>query len=252
MVQPSTKRAHADGPDTAPMRRGRGRNDPYRVLGVAPTATDEQVRAAYRRRSRDTHPDTAPRSRKGPTFLEVRAAYDQVMRDRSAPPVVVSATLSISTFAAIAGGVGALSVAFEHPHCGLTRRHRRLHVPAGLTPGRRVVTVLDGVRVVATVEVRPHAQFELAGRDVRTTVTVAAHLAERGGWLQVMTPHGIRRLRVPPHTCTGSVLVVPGGGVRTATGRGDLLCNAVVARPAKCELSTSQRRRALSAYASLR
>ncbi|WP_035751609.1 DnaJ domain-containing protein [Parafrankia discariae] len=44
----------------------------YETLGIAPTATDAEIRAAYRRAARHAHPDTggSPRS-----FQRVHAAY---------------------------------------------------------------------------------------------------------------------------------------------------------------------------------
>ncbi|MET9956786.1 J domain-containing protein [Streptomyces sp. NPDC006339] len=55
-------------PDIAQARRevndvtahGLGRPDPYAVLGVAPTASAEQITSAYRARVRALHPDTHP------------------------------------------------------------------------------------------------------------------------------------------------------------------------------------------------
>lgn len=53
--------------------------DPYRILGVEPDADDHAIRAAYRRRARETHPD---RGGSDEAFREVRAAYD-TLRDTS-------------------------------------------------------------------------------------------------------------------------------------------------------------------------
>ncbi|HRD47071.1 MAG TPA: DnaJ family molecular chaperone [Caulobacter sp.] len=69
---------------------GAGPNDPYVILGVLPDATDEEVRAAWRSRVSEAHPDRA-RSRGLPSeFIEVaetktaaiNAAYDTVIRER--------------------------------------------------------------------------------------------------------------------------------------------------------------------------
>lgn len=51
--------------------------DPYDVLGVSAGATDEEIRAAWRRRAFDTHPD---RGGGGGAFRRVQEAYD-VLRD---------------------------------------------------------------------------------------------------------------------------------------------------------------------------
>ena len=58
-------------------------NDPYSVLGVSPSATDEEIKKAYRRLAKQYHPDIHP----DPAFAEkkmaeINAAYDQVLNQR--------------------------------------------------------------------------------------------------------------------------------------------------------------------------
>jgi curved DNA-binding protein CbpA len=67
---------------------------PYQTLGVPPSATDAQVRAAYRRLVQLHHPDHnsgSPESAR--RFEEVQEAYAQVLRERkkSPPPRAQSA-----------------------------------------------------------------------------------------------------------------------------------------------------------------
>jgi DnaJ like chaperone protein len=71
---------------------GAANDDPYVVLGVAPDASDEAVRAAWRALLAEAHPDRA-RSRGLPDeFVEVaevkaaaiNAAYDEIVRERKA------------------------------------------------------------------------------------------------------------------------------------------------------------------------
>jgi DnaJ-domain-containing protein 1 len=56
--------------------------DPYRVLGLEKTATDEEVRTRYRELLKKLHPDTA--GVKGTDFLLqlMIAAYQQIARER--------------------------------------------------------------------------------------------------------------------------------------------------------------------------
>jgi curved DNA-binding protein CbpA len=50
--------------------------DPYSVLQVAPTASDAEVKAAFRSRAKSCHPDMRPDDREAePTFHEARQAY---------------------------------------------------------------------------------------------------------------------------------------------------------------------------------
>jgi DnaJ like chaperone protein len=69
---------------------GAANDDPYAILGVAPDASDAEVRAAWRAQLAEAHPDRA-RSRGLPSeFIEVaeakaaaiNAAYDTIVRER--------------------------------------------------------------------------------------------------------------------------------------------------------------------------
>lgn len=54
-------------------------NDPYKVLGVSPDATDEQIKAAYRRLAKKYHPDLNPGDPVAAKKMQqVNAAYEQI------------------------------------------------------------------------------------------------------------------------------------------------------------------------------
>ena len=61
-------------------------SDPYKVLGVSPTATDEEVKTAYRELAKKYHPDNYANSPladlASEKMKEVNEAYDQVMQER--------------------------------------------------------------------------------------------------------------------------------------------------------------------------
>ena len=50
--------------------------DPYRVLGVPDDATPEEIKLAYRRLTKATHPDVNPAKDAAETFRRVNAAYE--------------------------------------------------------------------------------------------------------------------------------------------------------------------------------
>ena len=61
--------------------------DPYQVLGISSSATDEEVKKAYRELSRKYHPDTYVNNPLSDLaeekFKEVQEAYQQIMDMRS-------------------------------------------------------------------------------------------------------------------------------------------------------------------------
>ncbi len=62
-------------------------NDPYKILGVSPDATDEDIKAAYRSLARKYHPDKYRDSdladMAGEKMKEINAAYDEIQKIRS-------------------------------------------------------------------------------------------------------------------------------------------------------------------------
>ena len=62
-------------------------NDPYKILGVPPTATDEEVKKAYRELARKYHPDkyanTDLADLASEKMKEINAAYEQITAQRS-------------------------------------------------------------------------------------------------------------------------------------------------------------------------
>jgi excisionase family DNA binding protein len=53
-----------------------GRRDPYAVLGVPRTATQRQIRDAFRRQARELHPDTNPEPAAERAFKRLSRAYE--------------------------------------------------------------------------------------------------------------------------------------------------------------------------------
>lgn len=62
--------------------------DPYQVLGISPTATNEEVRNAYRALAKKYHPDNyvdSPLAQMAEERMkEINEAYDEILRQRTA------------------------------------------------------------------------------------------------------------------------------------------------------------------------
>ena len=88
-LTPSTPRARRRPPASTRCAASRGGGgyrsrasstsllrDPYRVLGVPDDATPEEIKLAYRRLTKATHPDVNPAKDAAETFRRVNAAYE--------------------------------------------------------------------------------------------------------------------------------------------------------------------------------
>ena len=62
-------------------------DDPYKVLGVSPNATDEEIKQAYRRLAKKYHPDRNPGNAEAAKKMQqVNAAYEQIKNPAKAQP----------------------------------------------------------------------------------------------------------------------------------------------------------------------
>jgi DnaJ-class molecular chaperone len=117
-----------------------------------------------------------------------------------------------------------------------------VELPAGLSAGALVSVPGHGhagrrggppgdLRLTVTVE--PHAFFRREGDDVFVDVPVAIHEAALGARIDVPSPGGPVRLRIPPGTAAGqSFRLSERGALSPRTGkRGDLVVNLQVVLP---------------------
>jgi DnaJ-class molecular chaperone len=87
-----------------------------------------------------------------------------------------------------------------------------------------------------TVEVADHPYFRRQGRDVHVVLPVAVHEAALGAVVDVPTPGGVVRMRIPAGTPSGALLRLREHGV--GVGRpdqgpaGDLVVETQIAVPA--------------------
>lgn len=117
-----------------------------------------------------------------------------------------------------------------------------VRIPAGMTDGDRVRVPGKGNAggrggppgdLYIAIEVSPHPLFRREGDDLHMTVPIAVHEAALGARVEIPTPEGTARLRVPPGTQSGQRFRLRERGmVSTRNGhRGDLVVEVQLMLP---------------------
>ncbi|OYY92874.1 MAG: hypothetical protein B7Y41_14035 [Hydrogenophilales bacterium 28-61-23] len=156
---------------------------------------------------------------------------------RHAPPrgQDLEATLTLSLEEAFHGCEKHLDV----PGSG-GQRNVKLRVPAGSLPGKRLRLTGKGQaspmggpagNLLLTLEVAPHAQYRLEGKDIYLDTPIAPWEAALGCTLTVPTLAGNLRLKVPAGARGGQKLRLTGRGMPVPEGVGDFYVQLQIVLP---------------------
>lgn len=136
-----------------------------------------------------------------------------------------------------------------------TPRHITLRIPKGVETGSRLRLSgkgESGLRggtagdIYVVLHVREHAVFERHGDDLACAVPVSPVTAALGGEIQIPTPEGYARIKLPAGTPNGKVLRLRGKGMPSLHGRtGDLHLRIDLETPIKLN---SKQKKALKAF----
>ena len=89
-------------------------NDPYDVLGVSSTATDEEISKAYKKLARQYHPDLNPGNAAAEAKMkEINSAYEAIRDIRSGKKAYTGANSSYSGYRAYGNAGNSYTDPFE-------------------------------------------------------------------------------------------------------------------------------------------
>ncbi|MEY5010454.1 MAG: Curved DNA-binding protein [Verrucomicrobiota bacterium] len=283
-----------------------GFRDYYEVLGVSRTATQEEVRKAFRKLARVHHPDVAKDKKTAEAkFKEINEAYevlgdpenrrkydqlganwDRVRNGRgqagpNGDPAWSESGFSGTGFSdffeqffgraaggnpfagfAGAGRTGAgvakevdllvtLSEALNggkkkvsFRRTGKTETYQ-VSIPKGVRDGQRIRLAAgatgQGSDIYLRVRFEQHPDFRVEGSDLVFELEVPIWQAVLGGELDVPTPEGTVRLRLPEGAQIGSRFRIRGRGLPVeGGGRGDFYVRLKVSLPRKLSLEQRQ------------
>ncbi|WP_040476184.1 DnaJ C-terminal domain-containing protein [Paramagnetospirillum caucaseum] len=178
--------------------------DPYLVLGVARTASDDEIKKTYRALARELHPDLNPGDSKAESrFKDISAAYD-FLSDPAKRAQFDSGEIDAS----------------GSPKRGAWRSRSGPRAGAGDPRagfggfGDNVDDILAELfRRKQKGQSQAHAKARTRGGDVRHTLTVPFQEAAAGGTKRVTLMSGRTvEVRIPPGSTDGQTLRLKGQG----------------------------------------
>jgi curved DNA-binding protein len=150
----------------------------------------------------------------------------------------VQASVDISLEQAMQGTEASLRVPAPHSEAGTHSRQiqgtARVRIPKGVTDGQVMRVPGKGGRgaggapdgdLFLTIRLLPHGVFRTEGRDILLDLPVSPWEAALGASVDIPTPEGHARLRIPAGVRSGQKLRLAGRGLPGAAGgqAGDLL-----------------------------
>lgn len=271
--------------------------DYYEVLGVAKTASQEEIRKAFRKLAREHHPDVAKDKKTSEAkFREIndanevlgdpekRKKYDELganwnstggrgghahpgwggmktpsggdygsfneffeafmganqprgagRRARSEETTRaqnVETEVHVSVEEALRGAKKRISVRLPGRPAGEVVE---VGVPAGMVPGHKVRIKgkgLHGGDLLCKAVLQPHATYSVDGSDLLKTARIPFWKAVLGGTVEIRTPDGEIRLKVPAGTQPGKRFRLGGHGLpMSGKKRGDFILEIQVVVP---------------------
>src|SRR6476659_3931458 len=146
-----------------------------------------------------------------------------------APVGDLRAKLSIPLDVAYSGGIQRI---------GVDNRTLEVKVPAGIRPGQVIRLAGQGHNAGARksdllleIDYRPHADFEVDGRNILYTLSLAPWEAALGTAVSVPTLGGAVELRVPPDSDAGRKLRLRGRGLPGKPAAGDQIVEIEIRAP---------------------
>ncbi|MEK0447779.1 MAG: hypothetical protein RL088_47 [Verrucomicrobiota bacterium] len=276
--------------------------DYYAILGVPKTASQEDIRKAFRKLARQHHPDVAKDKKSAEAkFKEINEAnevlsdpekrqrydslgsdWDKVPRGDGVPPEWRGGGMSgggggfSDFFEAFFGGGGRggnpfggfgrggaakrrgedleyeLPVSVEEALNGgkssfsISRGGRQetisVTIPKGVRAGQRIRLAGQGGKGVGGAEagdlyllvaIAPHRDYRVEGADLIREIPVTVTSAVLGGEVEVITPDGVVKLKIPAGTQPRQKFRLKGRGLPSGSGgvRGDFFAEARVVIP---------------------
>src|SRR3989344_3046918 len=242
------------------------KKDYYETLGVNKSASDKELKSAYRKLALQWHPDRNKTTEAEKKFKEINEAYE-ILKDSKKRE-----TYDQYGHAAFSQGGGSPN---GNPFEGFSRdwgqspfRFTYTYGGKNGTPedfgfsdpleifeeffgfaspfGQRARQFHVGVELdfLLTINVRPDKRFQRSGDDLFVDVQVPLFDALAGSTIKIPTPEGDTKIRIKPGVQPGTVLRLSGSGMPdpNGRGRGDLYIRLHIDIPKWGDLTSKQKK----------
>lgn len=206
-------------------------NSPWAILGVEPGATQQEIKAAFRRLALSEHPD------KGGTnasFAQINEAYNTLKNKKTIPvmsqPDVVLVNVKLTIEQQINGVNGIVTANKPGTDKELNIQAK---IPAGARAGDKFKIVDSGKHYVINIQEKADSVFTRDGYSVIMYYKLDIITAMRGGTISITDPCDTQHeLQVKPGT-SQDILVIPNKGLynRKKRQRGNIYVHVVTEIP---------------------
>jgi curved DNA-binding protein len=183
-------------------------DDYYKTLGVAKTATQDEIKKAFRQQAKQYHPDKNPDNPEAERkFKEINEAYEVLGDEKKREQYDMFGR-----------------EAYEGTTRVITKngQQKKVSIPPGADTGTRVRMAGEGAPgmfgsqpgdLYLVVEVTPDSQFDRKGDDLSVDVNVDMFTAMLGGSVEIPTMTRPVRLNIPAGTQSGRKFRLAGKGM---------------------------------------
>lgn len=211
------------------MKQKNNNNNPWKILGIEPDSTLEQIKAAYRNKTKIHHPD---KGGKISDWLLIQSAYKEITDKKYIPILQTSSTkmldIKLTVKQQIEGVNDTIVVDSEDD------LYIKVNIPPGAKQGDRFRVTSKEDNYIINVKEHTHSCFTRQGNHLIMYKTISIIDALKRNPLIIEGPQGdYLEVEMPLDVQNGTIIVVPEHGLydRKTHKRGNIRINIKIDIP---------------------